>query len=283
MSGFWRTDAAKTKVAVRATLTAVKQSLILGQLPQLKVALRVRSFQSGMSEYAGYILAEWQNYRAQPERFQASLAVASGKAISRVLDVGCGAGQELLPFVQRLGVRGAGVDISPEAVEIARRQFANEGCDGRVEFFCSPAESLPFTNNSFEVVMCRLALPYVGNAQALSEMARVLRPGGLLILKIHHLRYYSRRLWAALRRAEIRNAAAIARIILSGTVYHLTGRQPTRGLKPREVFQTRWKLNRMFARLGLEVRGELQNSDSNARTPVLLIEKVMSAGMLRSL
>jgi SAM-dependent methyltransferase len=227
-----------------------------------------------MSEYAGYILAEWENYHAHPERFQASLRAAAGREVSRVLDVGCGAGQELLPFVQRLGARGVGVDVSPEAVEIARSQFAKEGCDGRVEFFCSPAESLPLANNTFEVVMCRLALPYVGNAKALSEMARVLRPGGLLILKIHHLRYYSRRLWAALRRVEIRNAASIASIILSGTVYHLTGRQPTRGLKPREVFQTRWKLNRMFARLGLEIRGELQNSDSNVRTPVLLIEKV---------
>ena len=48
LSGFWRIDAAKTKVAVRATLTAVKQSLILGRLPQLKVALRVGS--SGLDE-----------------------------------------------------------------------------------------------------------------------------------------------------------------------------------------------------------------------------------------
>jgi SAM-dependent methyltransferase len=226
-----------------------------------------------MSEYAGYILAEWENYHAQPERFQASLAVASGRELSRVLDVGCGAGQELLPFVQTLGARGAGVDISPEAIEIARRQFAKVGCGGRTEFFCSPAESLPFTNNTFELVMCRLALPYVANTEALAEMARVLRPGGLLILKIHHLRYYLRRVLAALRRGEVRNAGSIARIILSGTVYHLTGRQPRRGLRPREVFQTRWMLDRILAKFGLGVHGELQNSDSNARTPVLLIEK----------
>jgi SAM-dependent methyltransferase len=231
-----------------------------------------------MSEYAGYVLAEWENYRSQPERFRASLAAASGREVSRVLDVGCGAGQELLPFVQRLGARSTGVDISPEAIEIARRQFAKVGCDGQVEFICSPAESLPFEDSAFDVVVCRLALPYTGNAQALSEMARVLRPGGLLILKIHHFRYYGRRLWLALQRAKIRDAGSIARIVLNGTLYHLTGRQPRRRLKPREVFQTRWMLRRILAKLRLEIRGELQDSDSNRRTPVFLIEKVAARG-----
>jgi ubiquinone/menaquinone biosynthesis C-methylase UbiE len=227
-----------------------------------------------MSRYAGYILAEWENYHAQPERFEASLAAASGREISRVLDVGCGAGQELLPFVQRLGARCAGVDIMPEAVEIARKQFAKEGYDGRVEFICSPAESLPFTNAAFDVVVCRLALPYTRNVEALSEMARVLRPGGLLILKIHHLRYYGRRLWLAVRRGKICDASAIARIVLNGTLYHITGRQPKQRFKAREVFQTRWLLRRILARLALRIQGEMRHSDSNRRTPVFLIEKL---------
>jgi SAM-dependent methyltransferase len=227
-----------------------------------------------MSGYASYILAEWEYYHAHPERFQASLGAVGRRRISRVLDVGCGAGQELLPFVQRLGARGVGVDISSEAVDIARSQFAKVGFDGQVDFIRSPAESLPFGDKSFDVVVCRLALPYTRNAQALSEMARVLRPGGLLILKIHHLRFYCRRWWLAIRHRNLREAASIARIILSGMLYHMTGQQSTHRLKAREVFQTRWMLRRTFANLGLEIREELKDSDSNRRTPVFLIEKV---------
>jgi SAM-dependent methyltransferase len=226
-----------------------------------------------MSKYAGYIMAEWENYHAHPERFRAALGVTAGRKVSRVLDVGCGAGQELLPFVQRLGVRGAGVDIAAEAVEIAREQFTKAGYDGQVEFLCSPAESLPFGDSTFELVMCRLTLPYTGNAEALSEMARVLRPGGLLILKIHHLRYYGRRLWLALGQGKMRDAGSIFRVIVNGALYHATGRQPKHRLRAREVFQTRWMLRRILARLGLEIQGELQDSDSNRRTPVFLIEK----------
>jgi SAM-dependent methyltransferase len=227
-----------------------------------------------MSEYGGYLLAEWEHYHAHPERFQASLEAVAGRRVSRVLDIGCGAGQELLPFVQRLGARGVGVDISSEALDIARSQFTNEGCDGQVEFICSPAEWLPLSDKSFDVVVCRLALPYTRNAPALSEMARVLRPGGLLILKIHHLRYYCRRWLLAILARNLREAASISRIILSGTLYHVTGRQPIYRFKAREVFQTCWMLRRLLAKLGLEIREELKDSDSNRRTPVFLIEKL---------
>jgi SAM-dependent methyltransferase len=141
-------------------------------------------------------------------------------------------------------------------------------------FIRSPAESLPFGDKSFDVVVCRLALPYTRNAQALSEMARVLRPGGLLILKIHHPRYYWRRWLLAISHRNLREAASIARVILSGALYHMTGQQPKHGFLAQEVFQTRWMLRRILAKLGLEIREESKDSDSNRRTPVFLIEKV---------
>ncbi len=193
-----------------------------------------------------------------------------------MLDIGCGAGQELLPFVQRLGARGVGVDILPDAMEMARKQFAKAGYAGQVEFHCCEAESLPFADSTFDVVICRLALPYTHNEKALAEMGRVLRPRGTIILKIHHLRYYWRRFWLALGEGEIRKAGGDARSMVCGALSHVTGRQPSRRQTPREVFQTRWMLNRILARLGLQIRGELENSDSNPHTPVFVIEKVAS-------
>ena len=230
-------------------------------------------------DYEKYLVSEWDDYPSHPERYRASLAAVNGKKVTHVLDVGCGAGQELLPFVRELGARGAGVDISPKAIEVARRQFAALDCRDQVEFSCCPAESLPYPDGRFDVVMCRVALPFTENGVALSEMARVLRPDGLIILKIHHFLYYWRRFWIALGRGQVRQAAAIGRVLFNGTVYHLTGRQPHHGPRMREVFQTRWMLHRVFARLGLQIRGELQNSDSNHRSPVYLIERATPASL----
>jgi ubiquinone/menaquinone biosynthesis C-methylase UbiE len=225
-----------------------------------------------MSQWEDYLLSEWQSFDAHPERFRAALAVADGREISCVLDVGCGAGQELLPFVQAFRARGIGVDISSEAVEVARQKFAALGCSALVKFICCPAESLPFANSTFDLVICRLALPYTQNSEALSEMARVLRPGGLLILKIHHARYYLRKLLLALFRAQPRIAVSIAKVLLSGTVYHLTGSQPKSRIFA-EVFQTRWMLRRILAPLSLQITEELLSSDSNCHTPIFVISK----------
>jgi hypothetical protein len=99
----------------------------------------------------------------------------------------------------------------------------------------------------------------------------VLRPGGALLLKIHHARFYARDLKAALRAGAAPAAAYNARVLLAGLVYLLTGRQPRTRLPSRETFQTVGLLRRELSRRGLEIRRELR--DSNPHTPSFLIVK----------
>lgn len=114
----------------------------------------------------------------------------AGKA---VLDVGCGDGT-LLSVFRGLGAdRIAGCDPDPRMVERARTLLADKAADLRV----AQAQALPFPDASFDVVTCITVLAFVPDAgAALREMARVLRPGGRLI--IGDLGKWS--YWAARRR-----------------------------------------------------------------------------------
>ena len=220
-----------------------------------------------------YYLSEWEMFLAKPERKRASLAAVAGRQVSKVLDVGCGAGQELLPFVTELGATGTGADISPEAVRVASQQFAKLGYSKQTDFRCCPAESLPFEANCFDVVICREMLAYTCNQLTLSEIARVLRPGGLLILRIHHPRAYVRKFFYVLARGHVLRALQIARVLLAGTLYHLTGRQPDNRILRREVYQTRWMLRRVLSSVHLVIIKELEISGPNPLSPTFLIEK----------
>jgi SAM-dependent methyltransferase len=224
------------------------------------------------SEYDSYVSAEWEMFVADGARGRASLEAVAGLEVGRVLDVGCGAGQELLPFATVLGAACVGVDVTPEAGRAGRELFAAHAPSARVAFARAAAESLPFAGGAFDVVVCRLALPYTDNARCLSELARVLRPGGALLLKIHHARYYTRKLGAGLRAGQLPSALHAGRVLAAGLVYSLTGRQPRTRLPSRETFQTVPLLRRELARRGLEIRREL--NDSNPLTPSFLIIKV---------
>ncbi len=118
--------------------------------------------------------------------------------------------------------RGAVSDVG----NAGRELFAREEPGSRAAFVRAAAEHLPFSPSRFEVVICRLALPYTDNARALAEMARVLTSGGTLILKIHHARFYTLELREALRTGRARSAIHACRVLLAGCLYHLTGSQP---------------------------------------------------------
>ncbi|HLS85229.1 MAG TPA: methyltransferase domain-containing protein, partial [Burkholderiales bacterium] len=98
----------------------------------------------------------------------------------RVLDVACGTGLVSFRAAAAVGADGAvvGTDISGEMVETARREAALREL-ANVAFERADAEALPLPDGAFDAALCGLGLMYVPDpVQALSEMRRVLRPGG---------------------------------------------------------------------------------------------------------
>jgi len=104
------------------------------------------------------------------------------RATGDVLEVAVGTGRNL-PFYPR-GVRITGIDLSPEMLAFARRRAAELGIDADLRE--GDAETLPFEDDRFDTVVCALSLCSIPNsAQAIAEMARVLKPGGRLLLLDH--------------------------------------------------------------------------------------------------
>ena len=220
------------------------------------------------SGFADYLDREWESFFRDAGRLEASRRAAAHLDVRRVLDVGCGAGQELAPFTGS-GALGVGIDVAPESAEVGRRQFARYDARARVAFVRAGGERLPFGAATFDVVICRVALPYMDNPRVLAEIARVLAPGGILLLKIHHPRYYLRQWITAIPRVRVRSFVHASRVLVSGVLYHLLGRQIRRKPVGPETFQTRWLLRRQLG--DLRIVGEMP--DSNPLTPSFIIAK----------
>jgi SAM-dependent methyltransferase len=93
----------------------------------------------------------------------------------RLLNVGCGTGGFNVA-AQNAGADAWGVDADAEAVAIASARLEGRALRGA-------AESLPFRDESFDIVYCYSTLEHVRDAPAaVAEMVRVLRPGGALYL-----------------------------------------------------------------------------------------------------
>jgi len=103
-----------------------------------------------------------------------------------VLDVAGGAGEPSLTIAERVGPNGSVMctDAIAEMVEAARREANRRGLQN-VQFQQCPADSLPFPDNSFDVVVSRLgAMFFPDSLGAMREMLRVLKPGGSLTFAV---------------------------------------------------------------------------------------------------
>lgn len=128
---------------------------------------------------AGIYDRRWQFYITNTLSFLADWARISAQ--EQVLDVACGTGEFERLLVERHPNQAVtGVDFSGQMLAIARSKFATAP---NVHFRQAAAASLPFPDSQFGVITCANAFHYFDEPDAaLTEMARVLRPGGRVMI-----------------------------------------------------------------------------------------------------
>jgi SAM-dependent methyltransferase len=123
---------------------------------------------------------------ATPSAVSASLGCGVPTAVAdlhegeTVLDLGSGAGADVLISAQRVGTSGRaiGLDMTDEMLELARTNAAQAGV-GNVEFVKGYIEDIPLPDASVDVVISNCVINLAGDkSKVLAEAARVLRPGG---------------------------------------------------------------------------------------------------------
>ncbi|MFB6891027.1 class I SAM-dependent methyltransferase [Kitasatospora sp. NPDC056327] len=101
-----------------------------------------------------------------------------------VLDIGTGPGRLLLHLAaRRPGLHAHGVDVSPAMVERARHNAAAHGLAAHITVHLGEAARLPFDDDTLDLVVSTLSVHHWPDVPAAArEIARVLRPGGRLVV-----------------------------------------------------------------------------------------------------
>ncbi|WP_392675663.1 class I SAM-dependent methyltransferase [Streptomyces sp. LN785] len=146
----------------------------------------------GVTAYAGTISAadvyqDWAPHYDAPGNQMIDIEqpvvrrLLDGLPAGTALDAACGTGRHTA-YLQELGHHVIGVDASPDMLNQARKRLPG------VEFHEADLHRLPLPDNAVDTVVCALALTHVPDlAPVLAEFARVLRPGGDLVISDAHL------------------------------------------------------------------------------------------------
>jgi glycine/sarcosine N-methyltransferase len=133
------------------------------------------------------LLVSWEDRLRREEPF--FRMVFSDHRVRKVLDAACGTGRHAVAFA-RWGMRTAGADLSPAMIDRARQHARAAGVDvaWSVAAFGGLAAAFPADVGAFDAVTCLgNSLPHLSDdaalEAALADMARMLRPGGVLVVQ----------------------------------------------------------------------------------------------------
>jgi len=119
---------------------------------------------------------------AQRQRTRSLLDLQPGE---RVLDIGSGPGFLLVEMAEQVGAGGAvsGLDMSESMVALARSRLSSSPHSAHISLVQGDAAALPFPDSTFDVAVATQVYCYVSAlSTALSELSRVLRPGGRALI-----------------------------------------------------------------------------------------------------
>jgi ubiquinone/menaquinone biosynthesis C-methylase UbiE len=168
----------------------------------------VSAFDRRAASYEQGPLGQWH---VALSRRVAGLVPTGDSSPRSILDVGCGTGALLRELARRAPLPPAcvGVDAAPGMTAAAAASAAGL----RVHIAAARAEALPFRDGAFDMVVSSLSFDHWGDQQqGLAECARVLRPGGSLLL----VDLFSPWLWPTTqigRRGKARTVAAATRLL----------------------------------------------------------------------
>lgn len=152
----------------------------------------------------------------------------------RVLDIGCGSGNNATILAAKTGAEVTGLDLTPELLEAGRRYATEAGVE--IEWVEGDAEQLPFEDGSFDVVISTVGIMFAPDHQlAAREAARVLRPGGRLAI------------------ASWRPTGSVGRFFAT-TAKHMP--PPPEGFQPPPLWGTEDHVRGLFEGTGVEPRFE---------------------------
>jgi SAM-dependent methyltransferase len=115
-----------------------------------------------------------RRFREGPDAFDKAFEAVVAAQPRRVLEVGCGMGNFAERLAHETSAEVVATDLSPRMVELARER----GLDARV----ADVQELPFDDGEFDCAVANAMLYHVEDLdRALSELARVLEPGGKLV------------------------------------------------------------------------------------------------------
>lgn len=170
---------------------------------ELRIVVAPAAISIGATCLAMAIWMIWSSKVGKVRERERLLDTIAWRGDEQVLDVGCGRGLMLVGAARRLvSGRATGVDLwrsqdlAGNAPEATLANAVAEGVRDRVTLETADMRALPFGDAVFDVILSQAAVHNVSHApgrrQALEEMARVLRPGGTILLAdIRHLGEYA--------------------------------------------------------------------------------------------